>query len=74
MRTAALIELANIAGTPPPEIDCGRAPSSIPGNAAPVYQETSFPILDLYTDLFRLTDCYTDCEGLSREQMCSRLR
>ena len=56
MRTAALIELANIAGTPPPEIDCGRAPSSIPGNAAPVYQETSFPILDLYTDLFRLTD------------------
>ena len=55
-KAAALIELSNIAALPPPEIDCGKAPERITGNAEPIYLKTSFPILDLYTDLFHLTD------------------
>ena len=55
-KAAALIELSNIAALPPPEIDCGKAPEPIAGNAEPIYRQTSFPILDLYTDLFHLTD------------------
>lgn len=55
-RTAALIELSNIAAIPPPEIDCGKASDPISKNDRPIYEETSFPILDLYTNLFHLTD------------------
>lgn len=57
-KTVALIELSNIAALPPPEpeVDGKTVSEPIPGNIVPVYQETSFPILDLYTSLFHLTD------------------
>lgn len=55
-KAVAVIEIANIAALPPPEIAYGKPLDLIAGNAAPVYLETSFPILDLYTGLFRLTD------------------
>ncbi len=55
-KTAALIELSNIAAIPPPEIDCGNIRTPVAGKSEPVYQKTSFPILDLYSDLFHVTD------------------